>query len=77
MSHMDSATILWVDAYAGEVRVLCCADERARLGAIEAAARALLADVRLRHPGETLRCPYMRELENAIEAEPSREPRHG
>ncbi len=31
-----------------------------------AAARALLADVRRRYPGEELRCEYMRDLDDAI-----------
>lgn len=33
---------------------------------VEAAARALLADVRRRYPGEDLRCPYMIALDNSL-----------
>jgi len=32
------------------------------------AAEALLRDVRARHPGEPLRCPYMIELDAAVDA---------
>lgn len=33
---------------------------------VESAARALLADVRRRYPGEALRCPYMIALDNSL-----------
>jgi len=37
-----------------------------RLQRIEAAAKALLDDVRRRHPGGELYCPYMQALDEAI-----------
>lgn len=38
-----------------------------RLLAVEKAARALLADVHHRYPGEPLRCPFMQALEDALD----------
>lgn len=48
--------MIWLDA------------EPTREGRIEQAARALLEDVRRRYPGEALRCPYMIELDAALQA---------
>jgi hypothetical protein len=39
-----------------------------RLQRIEAAAKAILDDVRRRHPGEELYCPYMQALGEAIKS---------
>jgi hypothetical protein len=36
--------------------------------ALLSAAKSLIADVRSRHPGEELRCPYMRALDGAVSA---------
>lgn len=41
---------------------------RADRDALFAAADALLCDVKRRHPGEPLRCPYMQALEAAVNA---------
>lgn len=46
-------------------RLMASAPAMAR---IAAAAKALVADVRSRYPGEEFHCPYMRELARAIEA---------
>lgn len=35
---------------------------------VRAAAKALIDDVKKRHPGEELRCPYMRALDVALRA---------
>ncbi len=40
--------------------------ERRELYELLAASQALLDDVKRRHPGEELRCPYMRALEAAV-----------
>lgn len=41
-----------------------------RAGQIEDAARALLADVRSRYPGEPLRCPHMIRLDELVNGTP-------
>lgn len=38
----------------------------AELDRVRMAARALLDDVRRRYPGEDLRCPFMRELDESV-----------
>ena len=43
-------------------------EEIERKDRIEKAAIALIADVRARYPGEDLRCPFMIELDAALEA---------
>jgi hypothetical protein len=45
----------------------------AEVARLRTAARALLDDVRRRYPGEELRCPYMRALDEAISALPAAE----
>ena len=40
--------------------------ERRELYELLAASKALIDDVKRRHPGEELHCPYMRALEAAI-----------
>ena len=42
-------------------------DELEKIRRIVQAARALIKDVRRRYPGEELKCPYMRELDAALE----------
>lgn len=42
------------------------ADEATRLRLVDEAAKALLADVRIRYPGEALRCPFMIALDEAV-----------
>jgi hypothetical protein len=41
----------------------------ARVKVLEEAGSALIADVKRRHPGEELRCQYMRALDAAVDGE--------
>lgn len=43
-------------------------EEIERLKHVDVLARALIADVRTRHPGEELQCPFMVALNAALEA---------
>lgn len=43
-------------------------EEIERLRHVDFLARALIADVRNRHPGEELQCPFMIALDAALEA---------
>jgi hypothetical protein len=43
---------------------------RAENERLRAAGLALIADVKRRHPGEELRCPFMRGLDEALERKP-------
>ena len=51
--------------YGGEIENLAEIVEK-RIESLETAARNLIADVRRRYPGEELRCPYMRALDEAL-----------
>lgn len=44
-------------------------DMQADLLEVHAAAAALIADVRLRYPGEDLKCPLMRQLDAALHSD--------
>ena len=60
-----------------EFAAMTPAAEVERLRILETAARALLDDVRRRHPGEDLRCPLMRAVDEALAlpAPPSGDPK--
>lgn len=58
-------TELWDDRAVQVIPNTGLRADEARPG-VEAAAKALLADVRRRYPGEALRCPYMIALDNSL-----------